>query len=157
MGTEHPDYHDRFAAVAPRVSRAKFRIASLALLLAAGLIAGRAEAFELNGRYAAPGLAAIIAFETCRTNPNAICARLAWAWDPNEMRGAPVGSLLAEGLIFDGNAWTGAMLSPENGWRFQGTLEKASPDTLAVRGCAGPICVRQTWYSVQSLRRMLDD
>lgn len=157
MGTEHPDYHERFAEVAPRVSRAKFRIVSLAVILVAGLLAGRAEAFELNGRYATPGLGAIIAFDICDNNPDAMCARLAWAWDPNEMRGAQVGAILAEELTFDGTAWTGEMRSPENGWRFRGKLEELSAGTLSVRGCAGPICVRQTWYSVQSLRQILRD
>lgn len=157
MGTEHPDYHECFAEVAPRVSTAKFRIVALSCILMAGLFAGHAEAFDLNGRYATPGLGAIIAFETCGNNPNARCARLAWAWNPSEMQGARVGDRLAEELTFDGNAWTGEMLSPENGWRFKGTLEEASAGTLAVRGCAGPICVRQTWYSVQSLRRILRD
>ena len=71
------------------------------------------------------------------------------------MRGARLGDILAEELTFDGTAWTGAMLSPENGWRCRGTLEEASPGALAVRGCVGPICVRQTWYSVQSLRHIL--
>ncbi len=157
MGTEHPDYHERFAEVAPCVSIAKFRLVTLAIMLMAGLFAGRADAFELTGRYATPGLGAIIAFETCGNNSNARCARLAWAWDPSEMKGARVGDILAEELTFDGTAWTGAMLSPENGWRFKGTLEEVTAGTLAVRGCAGPICVRQTWYSVQSLRRILRD
>ncbi len=155
MGTEHPNYHDRFAEVAPRVRVSRFQFAAVAIALMAGLFAGRAEAFELNGRYATPGLGAIIAFEPCGNNPNALCARLAWAWDPSEMRGARLGDILAEELTFDGTAWTGAMLSPENGWRFRGTLEEASPGALAVRGCVGPICVRQTWYSVQSLRHIL--
>ncbi|QFT74943.1 Fatty acid hydroxylase superfamily protein (plasmid) [Ruegeria sp. THAF33] len=155
MGTEHPDYHERFAAVAPRVSTAKFRIAALSFIVMAGLLAGRADAFELNGRYATPGLGAIIAFDTCANDPNIICARLAWAWEPEDMKGARVGDVLAEELTFDGTAWTGAMLSPENGWRFRGTLEEASPGALAVRGCAGPICVRQTWYSVGALRHIL--
>lgn len=157
MGTEHPDYHERFAALAPRVSFAKFRIAALSIIVMAGLFAGRADAFELNGRYATPGLGAIIAFETCASNSNARCARLAWAWDPNEMKGARVGEILAEDLTFDGTVWTGAMRSPENGWRFKGTLEESRAGTLSVRGCAGPVCVRQTWYSVQSLRRILQD
>ena len=157
MGTEHPDYHERFAEVAPRISRAKFRIVSLAVMVIAGLLAVRAEAFELNGRYATPGLGAIIAFDTCSNNPDAMCARLAWAWDPNEMRGARVGAILAEELTFDGTAWTGEMRSPENGWRFKGTLEESSAGRLSVRGCAGPICVRQTWYSVRSLRQILRD
>jgi len=157
MGTEHPDYHERFAEVAPRVSLATFRIVSLAVMVIAGLLAGRAEAFELNGRYATPGVGAIIAFDTCSNNPDALCARLAWAWDPSEMRGARVGDILAEELTFDGTAWVGEMRSPENGWRFKGTLEASSAGTLSVRGCAGPICVRQTWYSVQSLRQILRD
>lgn len=157
MGTEHPDYLEQFAAVAPRVSRAKSWIAALSIIVIAGLFAGRADAFELNERYATPGLGAIIAFEPCGNNPNTNCARLAWAWDPSKMRGAKVGDILAEELTFDGTAWTGAMLSPENGWQFKGTLKEAGPGALAVRGCAGPICVRQTWYSVQSLRRILRD
>lgn len=157
MRTEHPDYHERFAEVAPRVSLAKFRIAALSIIVMAGLFAGRAGAFELNGRYATPGLGAIIAFETCANNPNARCARLAWAWDPNEMKGARVGETLAEELTFDGTAWVGTLRSPENGWRFKGTLEESSAGTLSVRGCAGPVCVRQTWHSVQSLRRILRD
>ena len=63
MGTEHPNYHDRFAEVAPRVRVSRFQFAAVAIALMAGLFAGRAEAFELNGRYATPGLGAIIAFE----------------------------------------------------------------------------------------------
>ena len=157
MGTEHPDYLDRFAEVAPRATPAMVRIATLSIMLIAGLFANRAEAFELNGRYATPGLGAIIAFEACGDDSTAKCARLDWAWNPSEMKGARVGDILAHELTFDGTAWTGAMVSPENGWRFKGTLQQSNPNSLAVRGCAGPICVRQTWYSVQSLRQILSD
>ena len=157
MGTEHPDYLDRFAEVAPRATPAMVRIATLSIMLIAGLFANRAEAYELNGRYATPGLGAIIAFEACGDDSTAKCARLDWAWNPSEMKGARVGDILAHELTFDGTAWTGAMVSPENGWRFKGTLQQSNPNALAVRGCAGPICVRQTWYSVQSLRQILSD
>lgn len=157
MGTEHPDYLNRFARVAPRVSAKTSFAAALAVALIAGLLASRAEAFELRGKYATPGLGAIIAFGPCASGQSAVCARLAWAWDPGEMKGAEVGDLLADGLTFDGVAWTGTMVSPDNGWRFKGKIKSEHGGVLTVKGCAGPICVRQRWYSVTALRRILHD
>lgn len=153
MGTEHPDYHQRFARVARRVPSAKPGVVILCLVALVGLAAGQARAFDLRGSYATPGLGAIIAFEPCEGDH--VCARLAWVWDAKDVSHAKVGDTLAASLTFDGSAWTGRMMNPENGRNFKGTLRAKSGGRLDVRGCAGPICIRQTWYSVATLKRVL--
>ena len=120
MGTEHPEYLDRFAKVAPRVSKVPFKSAALGTVILLGLTAERVEAFDLDGRYATPGLGTIISFEACPERSDITCARLVWAWDAREMKGAKVGDVIASKLDFDGSAWRGEMVSPENGWKVQG-------------------------------------
>ena len=72
------------------------------------------------------------------------------------MKGADVGDLIAKALTLQGSTWTGKMRSPETGWTFQGTIAETRKGQLAVKGCAGPICVKQIWYSTKSLRRLLE-
>lgn len=155
MGTEHPEYLDRFARVAPRVSRTTVMAAALGTVIMLGLATGRAEAFDLNGRYATPGLGAIVSFEACADRSDTTCARLVWAWDARDMKGAKVGDIISSNLGFDGKAWRGELISPENGWKFKGKIQNTRSGALAVRGCAGPICVNQTWYSTAMLRQIL--
>ena len=157
MGTEHPDYLKRFSEVAPRISPATVKTAVLCVVISVGLFAGRAEAFDLNGRYATPGLGAIITFEACDKRAKTVCAKLDWAWNENDMKGAQIGDVIADDLTFDGTAWTGKLINPENGWKFTGTIRSRRSGALAVRGCAGPVCVKQDWYSVATLRRILRD
>lgn len=157
MGTEHPDYLKRFGEVAPRISLVGVRVILLMAVALLGLVANPADAFELKGRYATPGLGAIISFDACNGGTNNVCARLDWVWDSRNVKGVEVGDILSDSLRFDGKAWIGSMINPENGWTFKGEITAPGHGKLAVKGCAGPICVRQSWYSTTMLIQILDN
>jgi len=156
MGTEHPNYLDNYARVAPRFGGKVLRGTALVTLIALALLTSRTEAFELNGHYATPGLGAIIRFEQCADAQSNVCARLVWAWDPTEMAHAQVGQLIAPALVYQDGVWQGRMLNPENGWTFRGTIDATASEKIELRGCAGPICVNQTWHSTAALMRILE-
>ncbi|MEM9584232.1 MAG: sterol desaturase family protein [Pseudomonadota bacterium] len=155
MGTEHPQYFENYARVAPRLGVKTVRGTALVALIAIVCLVGRAQAFDLNGHYATPGLGAIVKFEPCADRHNTVCARLVWAWDPSQMAHAKIGQLIAPALAYQDGAWRGRMLNPESGWTFKGTIHATASDRLNLRGCAGPICVNQTWRSTKALRRIL--
>lgn len=48
-------------------------------------------------------------------------------------------------------------MNPENGRTYRGKITQQSPETITLRGCAGPFCSTQTWHSVRTLQRVLED
>ncbi len=155
MGTEHPSYHEAFGRVAPRLSNAWTRIVLLVLLIGIGTIATRADASPLKGSYASPGLGVIVTFEQCRGSKKEICGRLLWIWDTADTPYAKVGDVIVKNLVFDGAHWQGRLVDPGSGRTYRGTLTIRSRDHIELKGCAGIICDKQTWHSIDYLRRIL--
>ena len=156
MGTEHPAYLEDFKKVGKPISAGSLRLGAVIVILFLGLGAGGALASDLKGRYAAPGLAAVVEFNPCRTSPDKRCGTLVWMWDPGEMLHGKIGEIILPDLEFDGRRWVGRLKSPQSGWVFKGSVTQASSDQLRLRGCAGPICAQQTWWSVDHLAKVLD-
>lgn len=152
MGTEHPDYHAEFARVARPLSLRNVKIGALVLAIGVALVAGRGEAGELRGRYATPGLGAIVEFAPCGA---VSCGTLVWVWDASDMPHAKVGEVIVSDLTITNGAWSGRLKNPENGWTFKGRITAPSPTHLQLQGCAGPICAKQIWYRVDHLARIL--
>ncbi len=155
MKTEHPQYHESFAQTAPRLSRARLGIVGLIVALVAGFLADRAQAFDLIGSYASPGLGVVVRFENCPTDKAATCGRLLWVWDQADTPHARIGDLILTGLKFNGDVWEGQLRDPETGRVYRGTIQSASAVSLKLRGCAGIFCASQTWHSTRHLQRVL--
>lgn len=155
MGTEHPAYLDAFSKVGKPVSPGFARLALVLAFLFLGLGAGGALASDLRGRYAAPGLAIIVDFHPCPASVAQRCGTLVWAWNAAETSHAEVGDVILSDLVFDGQRWSGRLNSPRNGRVYKGTITPTGPDRLQLKGCAGPICANQTWWSVGHLARVL--
>lgn len=161
MGTQHPDYLAKFAQVAPRLPFDR-RDLTAALLLALIMLGAATDARAqgrtetISGVYAAPGLWAVVRFAPCAEAPHLTCGAALWGWDMDKWRGLAPGGQIISGLKREGDEWTGGRLtSPYSGHVFRGSIRRAGQGTLILRGCAGPICQRQTWRALPALRSVL--
>jgi sterol desaturase/sphingolipid hydroxylase (fatty acid hydroxylase superfamily) len=167
MGTEHPDYHQRFAAAVrkPLTAPAKARsaAATIATVVVGGLAAtglallapdGRADGAPPaapHGLWASEGYAVVVRLEPC-ADPAQLCGRLVWAWDPDDVPPARIGGVMLEGFVLKDGVWTGGRLTdPSNGRVYRGGIEAVDDATLKLEGCFGPLCRREVWRRLESL------
>ncbi|QGZ94007.1 sterol desaturase family protein [Terricaulis silvestris] len=160
MGTEHPEYHARFAAAVrkpllPRAEAASPAAIVVTIALAALLLpVSRANAdtpASLAGDWATPGLGAVISLAPCRENSDALCGRLIWSWDPERVRPGSIGAI--DAVWRDGAFRDGELVNPEDGRTYRGRITPDGADILRLQGCAGPFCQTQTWRRLESIRR----
>ena len=159
MGTEHPEYHARFAAatrkpLAPRTARAPI-VTTIALAL--GLLTApnaRAQTpADIVGDWATPGLGAVVRLSACAQNREHLCGRLIWAWDPSRVQRGAVGAEILRNFAWRDEAWSGGeVFNPEDGRTYSGSL-RPDGDILHLRGCAGPFCQTQIWRRLSSIPR----
>jgi sterol desaturase/sphingolipid hydroxylase (fatty acid hydroxylase superfamily) len=156
MGTEHPEYHQKFARVARRVtwSGAKPFLLAVAILVALGTSQGRSEG--LSGTYVAEGFGMIVRFEACENHPEHRCGRMVWTWDASDTPYAKAGEVILTGLTTTGSVWVGRLRNPKDGRHYKGTVRRLNAQSLQLKGCAGPICRTQIWHSSNTLRRVLN-
>lgn len=163
MGTEHPEYRERFAAAVRKSLRAGKTHAPAAPALTAMGVAivalaltpsvARAQTQALSGEWATPGLGAVVRFEPCPGPARTTCGRLTWAWDEAELPHLRVGELMIQGLVWRDDAWRdGRLKNPEDGRIYRGSI-RFDGDILRLRGCAGPFCQEQTWRRLSSIPR----
>jgi sterol desaturase/sphingolipid hydroxylase (fatty acid hydroxylase superfamily) len=163
MGTEHPEYHARFAAavrkpLAPVANAAAAKLAALALAgvlaLAAAPAPARAETPQtIAGDWATPGLGSVVRLAPCVAAPEQLCGRLVWAWDPARLRPGAVGAaMLREAVWRDGAFRDGVLANPEDGRTYRGEI-RPEGDLLRLKGCAGPFCQTQVWRRLSSIPR----
>jgi sterol desaturase/sphingolipid hydroxylase (fatty acid hydroxylase superfamily)/uncharacterized protein (DUF2147 family) len=101
MGTEHPEYQQRLAAIASRtisaegIARKAQRALSQTVLgfICAALITvvpgkAQAQSSEILGRWATQGFGSIVDFRPCAGIETAICGRIVWLWQPRDSSGA---------------------------------------------------------------------
>lgn len=160
MGTEHPEYHARFAAAVrkPLLERRNPRApVAITLALAVLLSASRASAeapASVAGDWATPGLGAVVRLAPCRDDANALCGRLIWVWDTDSLRAGSIGSLMLRGAVWrDGAFRDGALVNPEDGRTYRGRITPDGADVLQLQGCAGPFCETQVWRRLESIPR----
>ena len=166
LGTEHPDYHARFAAAVrkplrPRATSSRAaKAAALLLALACGAgVAAPPRAYAqspaaIAGDWATPGLGAVVRLGACAQAPQSLCGRLVWAWDERSLRPGSVGALMLQDAVWrDGAFRDGALRSPEDGRTYRGSILVEGPDTLRLKGCAGPFCQSQVWRRLESIPR----
>lgn len=161
MGTEHPEYHARFAAVvrrAPARAKAPAMVATLiaAIALVAPLASDRAHAETpqaISGDWATPGLGSVVRLAPCERAPDQLCGRLAWSWDPARLRHGHVGmDMLRHARWRDGAFRDGVLINPEDGRSYRGEI-RPDGDLLRLKGCAGPFCQAQVWRRLSSIPR----
>ncbi len=163
MGTEHPEYHARFAAAVrkPLLTRQRAKLApaaSVAITTLALLLppqAARAETpAAIAGDWATPGLGAVVRLGPCANSSNTLCGRLLWAWDEGSMRPNATGSMMLRNAAWrDGAFRDGELLNPEDGRTYRGEIRIEGRDALRLRGCAGPFCQSQVWRRLESIPR----
>lgn len=158
MGTEHPEYHQRFAAARRRNPLSEkgvgIKAAVLAMALALGMQVGDASAeARVHDDWATRGLGGIVRLSPCASNTALLCGRLVWVWDPSELRPGAVGTIILRDFIFENGAWRGGtVINPEDGRTYRGSIT-LDGDVLRLRGCAGPFCQNQSWRRLSSIPR----
>ena len=182
MGTEHPDYQRKFEAIiapqakttSPAITGRVLGRATAALMLAGGLI-GAAEPAQADdrpvGRWATPGVAAIVEFAPC-SDASALCGTIRWPWEAADEKGWPrldaqnsdaalrtrplVGLSILSGLTRSSKGgWEGRIYNPEDGQTYRATVRLTAADTLTIEGCVLFICQKQVWRSASALTAAL--
>lgn len=175
MGTEHPEYQARVAAIAER-ARAQARPAAAAAKIAALLLIGLMVGFGLNsearaqgsssaiaGRWATQGFGSLVEFRPCAGNAQTMCGRILWLWEPNDAQGRPrvdshnpdrsrrsrslIGVEIVRGLRETApGVWSeGEVYNPDDGRTYTGAIRLRN-GALTLRGCAlNVFCQNQTW------------
>jgi sterol desaturase/sphingolipid hydroxylase (fatty acid hydroxylase superfamily) len=160
MGTEHPDYHARFAAAVRKTKTSPVKAtgaATAAALLALVLVSGDARAqtpAEIAGDWATPGLGLVVRLAPCAGDASALCGVTRWAWDPSKLKPGAIGAvMLRDARFHDGAFRDGVLVSPEDGRSYRGEIRVESADLLRLKGCAGPFCQQQVWRRLSSIPR----
>ncbi len=174
MGTEHPDYGAKFEAIVSPQAKS-IRPAIAALLLAGGLMAAPEPARAVDdgpvGRWATPGVAAIVELAPC-SGTAGLCGTIRWLWQATDDKGQPrldsqnadtalrtrplIGLSILSGLTRTANGgWEGRIYNPEDGQTYRATLRQAGTDALSIEGCVLFICQKQVWRSVSVLQAAL--
>ncbi len=162
MGTEHPEYHARYAAAVrkPLLPRARSRKGAIAAgVVIAGLLVlpvtqARADSpASLAGDWATPGLGAVVRLAPCTARADALCGAMVWAWDPARMEAGAIGREMLTGFVWRDGAWRdGRLRNPEDGRTYQGSI-RSDGAVLRLRGCAGPFCQDQVWRRLRDIPR----
>lgn len=163
MGTENPDYLATFAratASAPKAIAPPIRsfLGALGLGLLTSGAPDAAQARDLDGIFAAPGLGMVLQFAPCPQSPALTCGRLLWGWEMDDFDHADPGDIILSELAQSNIAWdNGRLLDPSTGRVYRGRIKYLDPDHLRVVGCAGPICRTQIWRRLDSVLGELHD
>lgn len=162
MGTEHPEYHARFARAVRKspLATARAPAKAAAALLAGALVVGgvateaRAESPQtLADDWATPGLGSVVRLAPCADAPHRLCGRLIWAWDPSSLPAGSIGvQMLRNATWRDGAFRDGVLFNPEDGRTYRGEI-RPDGDLLRLKGCAGPFCQQQVWRRLASIPR----
>lgn len=171
MGTEHPRYHERFAAAVghPNEPRGTRTHEPLAMVLASSaVLAGlaianspiaHAEAAQaqapierISGEWASQGYGVVVRLGQCASSLNTLCGDLVWAWDPSEIKPDTLNTEMLSGFRFEQDAWRGGYLkNPEDGNIYRGSIVQRGDDLIDLKGCFAIFCQSQTWRRLQSL------
>lgn len=148
MGTEHPDYHARFAAAARPWGRVPAVAAGLAVML---MLASAAPglAAPVEGLWVTPGFGSVVEVRSAGAE---LDARIRWLWAPG--KGA-LGQPLFERFGQKDGQWQGRILNPEDGRTYHATLRPEGTEWMVVKGCVGPFCREQRWRRLAPLLQAL--
>lgn len=171
MKTEHPLYHEKFAAAVRKPldgSAVGALRPSAAVLIAAAVLAGvviagapidRAVAApdpsaaldRVAGVWATEGHGAHVFLDRCQDDASRLCGRLVWSWDP------AVVTKQGDKPMLGDFAWTGEAFgdgwleNPEDGRLYRGEIKLAGESALDLKGCAFVFCKTQIWRRVDAI------
>ena len=171
MGTEHPDYPEKFAEAVRRPLGRKERpgfglaanvlVASVTLFGLGFAVTPLASAqeypatfAEIEGLWATQGYGAVVSMTECAEDRGQLCGELVWAWDETEISRDKIGMQMISGLIWSDGRWRkGKLRNPVDGRTYRGNLQQVDRDRLKLQGCALIFCQTQTqtWRRLSSL------
>jgi uncharacterized protein (DUF2147 family) len=149
---------------------AMVRAAFAAILLLAGARAAAAEdgvAADVIGRWATPGVSAIVELSACAER-STLCGTIRWLWDAVDEKGQPrldsqnadaslrsrplIGLAILSGLkARQGGGWEGRIYNPEDGQTYRATVSRRGADALQVEGHVLIVCQKQAWRKASVL------
>jgi Delta7-sterol 5-desaturase len=186
-GTEHPQYAQELASLCQRVRALRPASAQpvSAILLGLALTGCMACAAlslspsiraqtvpsiatdargEVRGEWVTQGHSARVRVRACEGQPDQLCGRVLWLWEPLDILGKPlsdshnpdpalrsrpvVGLDIIHGFRPSGTPglWTqGNIYNPEDGRTYNATLRLRNADTLELEGCVLFLCAKQVW------------
>ena len=129
---------------------------ALSVLLFAALPSIAHAAQPVDGRWVTDDGKALVRISRCG---NAVCGNVVriLAKTPTKnptdihnpdpkLRSRPVqGLTILSGFHEDGDKWRGQIYDPEHGKTYRSTMQRASADTIKVKGCVAIFCKTQTW------------
>ena len=146
------------------------RAAFVAMLLVAGARSAAADgalAGDVTGRWATPGLSAIVELSPCAAD-----RATRWLWHAVDDKGRPrldsrnedaaLRSRPLLGLAIlsslkprQAGGWEGRIYNPEDGKTYRATVSRHGADTLQVEGCVLLGCQKQVWWKASVLAEAL--
>jgi sterol desaturase/sphingolipid hydroxylase (fatty acid hydroxylase superfamily) len=180
MGTEHPEYLQRFDAVTnskPAHDRATRRATSIAFCaLAAAAFAFAAPgtaAFDPKeaffGEWGTQGMNAKVNLGYCPGQTTLMCGTITWLWEPVDQSGRPktdsqnpdvrmrdrplLGMRILSGYrrTSSGKLGGGTIYNPEDGRTYAATMRLQGSDTLVLEDCVLFICRKQVWRKASAI------
>jgi uncharacterized protein (DUF2147 family) len=151
------------------------RAAFAAMLLVAGARSAAADgalAGDVTGRWATPGVSAIVELSPCTAERSTLCGTIRWLWNAVDDKGRArldsrnadvalrsrplVGLAILSGLKpRQAGGWEGRIYNPEDGQTYRATVSRHGADTLQVEGCVLFGCQKQVWWKASVLAEAL--
>ena len=172
MGTEHPDYHARFAksvryAAPPQKAEvdkgcpyAKAHWLKYALIVCftsvltfSSNIAEASQVQNIKGRWVTEGYGAIVDIDACKQNPDNLCGTITWLWNETAFDHKVIGTEMLWDFKLKDLIWQdGRIRIPGENNVYSSKIEPVSHSVIKVSGCAlGIICQSQIWRRLESL------
>ena len=146
--------------------------AMLLLACARSAAADGALASDVAGRWATPGVSAIVELSPCAAERATLCGTIRWLWEAVDDRGRPrldsrnmdatlrsrplLGLAILSGLKpRQAVGWEGRIYNPEDGQSYRATVSRRGADTLVVEGCVLFGCQKQVWWKASVLAEAL--
>ncbi len=177
MGTEHPQYHEKFSQASARstsnVSSKKDGrsgkrrwsiLAAMAIITIASTLSTspKVNANELEqslemrsitGTWVSEGYAFILRFGPCSGSKKTLCGELQWAWNPETITQEAWHRPMLKGFIYRDGYWrNGTLTHPQKHHIYHGKLQQNDMNTLTLQGCVALLfCDKQIWRRLESL------
>ncbi|MGB0557471.1 MAG: sterol desaturase family protein [Paracoccaceae bacterium] len=176
MGTEHPDYKQRFdeawANTPPKKSRNRKSVAATlgAIVVAGLLLSDQVKAEQPDGLadvWVTPGFGSLVEIAPCEDDKNLLCGTIVWLKEDAETDGSPkrdsrnpdpamrnntlVGTALLTGFKWGVPPLKGSIYNPEDGRTYRATINAPQGDNLEISGCVLVICQTQHWQRAAPL------
>lgn len=151
------------------------RVALVAMLLLAGARSAAADgvlAGDVTGRWATPGVSAVVELSPCAAERSTLCGTIRWLWEAVDGKGRPrldsrnadatlrsrplLGLAILSGLEpRQAGGWEGRIYNPEDGQTYRATVSRNGADTLLIEGCVLFVCQKQVWWKASVLAEAL--